>query len=183
MMAITPAEIAQIQAYFEERRISYDADTLLRFDLYHTLILSRSARMNLVSRNDLKNLVPNHILDSLDPIALIPVTGNILDVGSGAGFPAIPLAIVRPKVCFSLLESVHKKILFLHLAKEKLGLANVEILEMRLEDLSEKDKFGLATVRALPKWEKLLGRIKEHVRPGGKVILYEKRGLFRTIGV
>jgi 16S rRNA (guanine527-N7)-methyltransferase len=182
-MTITKLQIPQIISYLDNRKIPYDKEFLTKLSLYHDLILLWSNRMNLVSGGDMKNLISNHFLDSLDPIAEIPDTGEMIDIGSGAGFPAIPFAIFRPRLKVTLLESIHKKILFLKTVKEYLGLENTEVIEMRLEQFSAPRKFDLATIRALPGREKHIGKIKELIKSEGKIIIYEKRGLFRVVSV
>jgi 16S rRNA (guanine527-N7)-methyltransferase len=182
-MAINKIQTSQILSYLDNREIPYNQEFLSKLGLYHDLILSWSSRMNLVSGGDMKNLISNHFLDSLDPIAEIPETGEMIDIGSGAGFPAIPFAIFRPSLKVTLLESIHKKILFLKTVKEKLNLENIEVIEMRLEQFSAPRKFDLATIRALPGREKHIDKIKELIKSEGRIIIFEKRGLFRVISV
>jgi 16S rRNA (guanine527-N7)-methyltransferase len=149
---------------------------------YHDLLTEWSPRINLISKGDLARWVKRHFLDSLTPLALIPEKGDLIDIGSGAGFPGIPLALCRARVHFTLLESNHKKVLFLRAAKRELNLENVNILEGRVERMEPRSYFNLATIRALPKWERMLPSIHEILRPAGTIIYYEKRGICRIIG-
>lgn len=180
---MTASECSQLSSWFRENDVPSPEETLRKFDLYYDLIRERSERMNLVSKNDLPNLVTNHILDSLGAASLVPQSGHGIDIGSGAGFPGIPLALIRPDAHFTLLESVHKKALFLATAIEGLGLKNAALLEARVEELDPSDKYDFATVRALPRWEKLMKKIKKLIRPGGLVVFFEKRGLYQRIEV
>jgi 16S rRNA (guanine527-N7)-methyltransferase len=170
-----------MRAWFKGIGLQQDNEIFDKAQLYKELILSWSKRVNLLSGKDLGLIIQNHFLDSLAPINEIPEEGLIIDIGSGSGFPAIPLSLLRPAAKFTLTESVHKKVLFLKEAKRKLSLDNVEILEGRFEELRLERSFDIATVRALPKIKTLMGEIHEIIKPGGKIIYYEKRGHYRLI--
>jgi len=102
---------------------------------------------NLVSAADLPAFVHRHLLDSL---AILPwvATGQLLDVGTGAGLPGLPLAIVDPALHCMLLDSAGKKTRFLGHVKRQLGLPNVEIVYMRVGDFQSDQPFDTITSRA-----------------------------------
>jgi 16S rRNA (guanine527-N7)-methyltransferase len=170
-----------IQSWFNENNLVLPDRFIQRIETYHELILSWSGRMNLVSRGDLGNLVERHILDSLVPLAEIPEHGALADIGSGGGFPAIPLALVRNELQITLIEARHKKILFLKEACRKLELRSIVVVERRLEKFRPDTPFDLVTMRALPGWEKLIVDIKRILKPSGKLIYYERPGKCRII--
>jgi 16S rRNA (guanine527-N7)-methyltransferase len=155
-----------------------DKELITKIANYQDLIHSWAGRINLISKGDRASIIEDHILDSLGPLDLVPQTGSLIDIGTGAGMPGIPLAILRPMLQVTLLESVHKKILFLRAVKDRLELANVEILEGRLEELEFSQKYDIVTLRALPKWESYLETIRGIIKPGGKIIYYKQRGLY-----
>lgn len=165
---------SKIERWFVDNRLIKPLDFKRRTEIFHDLILEWSTRMNIVSKNDLDSLLERHILDSLTPIAFIPETGRLIDIGSGAGFPGIPIALIRPQIKITLLESRHKKVLFLREARNRLNLENVSIEEGRLEDFAPASLYDIATIRALPRWEKHLKRIKSFLRPDGHIIYYRK---------
>jgi 16S rRNA (guanine527-N7)-methyltransferase len=170
-----------INNWFRKRDLILPGDFISKVEIYQDLILSWSKRMNLVSKGDLNNLVERHILDSLVPLSEIPECGSLADIGSGAGFPAIPLALVRAELRITMVEARHKKILFLKEACSKLGLHSVNLVETRLEEFHPENPFDLVTMRALPGWESLLGEIKGILKPSGKLIYYERPGKCRVI--
>ena len=172
-----------IRAWFEAAGLPVDVEILRKVGIFKGLILSWSKRINLLSGKDVGLIIKNHFLDSLGPINEIPHEGRFVDIGSGSGFPAIPLALLRPAAFLTLTESVHKKVLFLRQAQRELSLVNIEILEGRFENLALPRSFDMATVRALPRLMILMPRIHEVVKPGGKIIYYEKRGHYRLIPV
>jgi 16S rRNA (guanine(527)-N(7))-methyltransferase RsmG len=107
-------------------------DTLRAFG---ALVYERSARLSLVAEGDRRTLYTRHILDSLNPLPLFTEPpASALDVGSGAGFPGIPLAVVWPETRVILLESRERKAGFLETAVRELGLRNVRVVCARLED-------------------------------------------------
>jgi len=171
----------KIQNWFKEKGIIIPSDFIDKAELYNDLITSWSARMNIVSKNDLGFLLERHILDSLTPINFIPEAGRLIDIGSGGGFPAVPIALIRPRLEITLLESQHKKILFLKEIQRRLELKNISIVESRLEKFESDIPFDVATVRALPQWENYIQRIKDILAASGKIIYYEKRGEYRLI--
>ena len=180
-MPLSIKEIEQLKHWFAEHNVPLEIELIEKFELYHDLILSWSSRMNLVSKGDLRHLLEYHILDSLIPLSEIPNGAKILDIGSGGGFPAIPLALVSPDSHFTLLESIHKKILFLRVVIEKLNLKNMIINEARLEETESLPIYDIITVRALPRWENFLEKIKNFLNSRGRIIYFEKRGIYRVI--
>jgi len=180
-MSFNVGSARKIEEWFEKRGFDLPADFTDKTELFHDLVILWSSRMNIISKKDLDNILERHILDSIVPLKTIPAIGNLIDIGSGAGFPAIPIALVRPRLDITLLESQHKKILFLKEVKRCLGLANISIIEARLEQFSADIRFDIATIRALPGWQAYLDRIRNILAPRGIIIYYEKHGYCRVI--
>lgn len=139
-----------------------------------------NSKINLISRKDMDNFYEHHVLHSL-AIAkyfdLLPGM-KVMDIGTGGGFPGIPLAIMYPQTRFLLVDSIGKKIKVVQDVKEKLGLENVTAINDRAENI--KDKFDVIVSRAvtqLPdfvKWCNGKLRITNDIEAGG--ILYLKGG-------
>ncbi len=125
-------------------------DETARGQLVHYLqLLARWNRAyNLTAVRDPREQVARHLLDSL---AILPwvTRGPVLDLGTGAGLPGIPLAIARPELAFTLLDSNGKKTRFVRQAVLELGLAQVEVLQIRLEAYRPARKFATIVARAL----------------------------------
>lgn len=114
---------------------------------YLALLAKWNKVHNLTAVRDAEDMVTLHLLDSL---AILPhITGNrLLDVGSGAGLPGIPIALTRPEVQVTVLDSSHKKTTFLRQAKAELGLDNLQVICSRVEQYQPAEKFQLIVSRA-----------------------------------
>ncbi|KGF79983.1 16S rRNA methyltransferase [Massilia sp. JS1662] len=115
---------------------------------YLALMFKWNAVYNLTSLRDPMQMVTHHLLDSLAAVPAFAGARNVLDVGSGGGLPGIVLAIVRPDMKVSMIDTVHKKTAFLTQVKAELGLANVTVYTARVEQLQVSDKFDVITSRA-----------------------------------
>jgi 16S rRNA (guanine527-N7)-methyltransferase len=138
---------------------------------YEALVRRWSAKINLVSRTDIENLWPRHIEDSLALIPHIPPhTTHAIDLGSGAGFPGLVLAIAT-QIPFTLIESDKRKAAFLTDAARQLA-APAKVLAQRIED-AKLQPAPLITARALAPLEKLLALAFPHLAPNG-ICLFPK---------
>jgi 16S rRNA (guanine527-N7)-methyltransferase len=115
---------------------------------YLALMFKWNAVYNLTSLRDPMQMVTHHLLDSLAAVPAFATARNVLDVGSGGGLPGIVLAIVRPDMNVSMIDTVHKKTAFLTQVKAELGLVNVTVYTARVEQLQVSDKFDVITSRA-----------------------------------
>ena len=115
---------------------------------YLALMFKWNAVYNLTSLRDPQQMVTHHLLDSLAAVPAFKNAVNVLDVGAGGGLPGIVLAIMRPDMKVSMIDTVHKKTAFLTQVKAELGLANVTVYTMRVEQLTVEHKFDVITSRA-----------------------------------
>lgn len=138
-------------------------------------------RINVISRKDVGNLYTNHVLHSLAiaRIVMFKPDSQILDVGTGGGFPGIPLAILFPDVRFHLVDSIGKKITVVREVAAGLGLSNVHAQQIRAEELSSEYDFIVS--RAVTRLKEFYGWVKGKVKTASKHpirngILYLKGG-------
>ena len=174
-----PEEI--IKRWFAGRGLELPPDFTPMTGLYQDLILAWSERMNIVSRKDLDILLERHILDSLVPLGEIPSEGILVDIGSGAGFPAIPIALVRPSLDIIMIESRGKKVLFLNEVISRMELKHVSIWEGRFEDYSPTGRAEIITIRAVAITEKIKKKSREILKKSGKIIYYNKFDSYQLI--
>jgi 16S rRNA (guanine527-N7)-methyltransferase len=150
---------------------------LPQLSTYLDLLLKWNARTNLTAIRDPEEIVRRHFGESLfaarhlDPRALEPDAITLLDVGSGAGFPGIPIALLRPGIQVTLAESQSKKSSFLREALRTLNLPNAEVWAARAEALPASRQFRIVTLRAVDNMEAALTVARARVVPGGQLAL------------
>jgi 16S rRNA (guanine527-N7)-methyltransferase len=115
---------------------------------YLALLFKWNAVYNLTSVRDPIQMMTHHVLDSLAAVHAFKGAANVLDVGAGGGLPGMVLAISRPDMKVSMIDTVHKKTAFLTQVKAELGLANVTVHTKKVQDLEVATKFDVITSRA-----------------------------------
>jgi 16S rRNA (guanine527-N7)-methyltransferase len=125
---------------------------------------------NLTAVRETDQMVMLHVLDSLSVLAHLGSAKYVLDVGTGPGFPGIPLAIARPELEVTLLDSSHKKCTFLEQAKSELHLANVTVVCERVEQWQPVRAFDAVVSRAFADLADFVVQAKHLVAPGGRMI-------------
>ena len=130
---------------------------------------------NLTAVRDPEQMVPRHLLDSLSVLPFLQGT-RVLDIGSGAGLPGIPLALARPDLQFTLLDSNAKKTRFITQALHELGLKNVAVAQERVEKFHPATKFDTLIARAFASIPDMLAASRHLCAPHGRFLLM--KGVF-----
>ncbi len=127
-----------------------------------------NAKINVISRKDIDNLYEHHVLHSLAIAKFVRFSAGttVMDIGTGGGFPGIPLAILFPECRFVLVDSIGKKIKVASAIAEALGLTNVECIQERAED--EKRQFDFVVSRAVMPLPELVRLIRKNIRHDGQ---------------
>ncbi|MGN1326647.1 MAG: 16S rRNA (guanine(527)-N(7))-methyltransferase RsmG [Clostridia bacterium] len=153
--------------------INIDEDIINKFYQYMKILLEWNEKINLTAITDEKEIIKKHFIDCLTILQLIEDNSRIIDVGTGAGFPGIPLAISR-KVEVTLLDSLNKRINFLNEVKNNLKLDNVFAIHGRAEELAQNNKYremyDVAVSRAVAPMNILLEYLLPFVKVGGTCI-------------
>ena len=155
--------------------VRLDQDQLRLFARYHEELLLWNRRINLISEPSAKEVILRHFVDSLTPLPWItPPDGHLIDLGSGGGFPGLPLRIALPGLRLTLVEASRKKSSFLAQVVRTLALEGVTVLRERVESLSAQAAFAgrFATVisRAAFKLPELVQSAAFFLSPGGRLI-------------
>ncbi len=137
------------------------------------LIAAANEYMNLTRILNPRDAAIKHVYDSIAPWQTFVKTDRIMDAGTGAGFPGIPLAVALPDVQFLLVESTGKKARFLADAVESLQLPNVEVLCERAEQVAQTRHMKVITARAVAPLDKLLNLFAKSMEAGARLILYK----------
>ncbi len=135
----------------------------------------RTAGLSLVSTADRDRLIERHLQPSLEGLDLIPPQARVLDIGSGGGFPALPIAIARPDLQITLIESNQRKSSFLTRVSRETGLVNTRVVGERVENLGhEHDQaYEIVTARAVAELPILLGWTRRFLADGGRFLLWK----------
>ncbi len=181
---VLPPDIDLLLTGAQQINLSLTTEQLAQFARYRDLLLEWNQRFNLTAITDPQEVLTKHFLDSLAFLFAIPrrfkVSGTLklLDVGSGAGFPGLPLQIAYPTWQITLLEATGKKVRFLEQVIADLGLSQARALQGRAEDLAHDPQhraaYDLVTARALAALPTLLEYCLPFCAPGGLVIAAKK---------
>jgi 16S rRNA (guanine527-N7)-methyltransferase len=137
---------------------------------YVQLIAKWNRVHNLTAVREPEQMITLHLLDSLAILPHLDGAATVLDVGSGAGLPGIPLAIARPDLRVTLLDSSHKKTTFLTQAKSELGLPSIEVACERVEQWKPAQPFDAVVSRAFSELVDFVAQAKHLVAPGGQML-------------
>lgn len=164
---------------FKKYNIEISEDQAAKFDIYFSTLVETNKRLNLTAITEKNEVYTKHFLDSVLPHELIPENSTLLDVGSGAGFPAIPLKIVRDDLKVVMLDSLNKRVNFLKNTTELLGLQNIEAVHSRAEDYAKEKRefFDIVVARAVASLETLVEYLLPFVKVGGFAIIYKSAKL------
>jgi 16S rRNA (guanine527-N7)-methyltransferase len=137
------------------------------------LIVEANQYLNLTRITSPREAAIKHVLDSIVPWRLFAGTRHVLDAGTGAGFPGIPLALVLPETRFTLAESIQKKARFVDSVLAKLELPNVTVVPRRAEEIWRDCAVDVITARALAPISRTLGLFAPALKAGRKILLYK----------
>lgn len=151
---------------------------LQKFQIYYNLLIETNKVMNLTSITEEKDVVLKHFIDSLAIKNYIDISnGRVIDIGTGAGFPGIPLAIIYNDTQFTLMDSLNKRINFINTVMEECKLYNIETVHSRAEDLGHnnvyREKYDYCVSRAVAAIPVLLEYCIPFLKTGGKFISYK----------
>ncbi len=146
-----------------------------RFEKYYRLLVEYNQKFNITAITEREEVIIKHFVDSVYMVDKLK--GSLIDVGSGGGFPALPLKIVNENLSVTCLEATGKKCEFLRAVVSELNLDNVNILNGRAEDLAKdfkyREKFDLCSARAVARLNTLCEYCLPFVKIGGKFIAFK----------
>ncbi len=163
-------EFKKIMIFYGEKiDIKFTEEQLNQFYEYMNLLLEWNEKINLTAITDPNEVILKHFIDSLTINKYIKENSTLADVGTGAGFPGIPLKILRPDLKITLVDSLNKRINFLNEVINKLNLVNIETVHSRIEDFGKdkkyRESFDFVTARAVAN----LAVLSEYLLPIAKV--------------
>ena len=157
-----------------EFNIEISDNQLKKFDKYMELLLEWNEKINLTAIVEPDEVKIKHFLDSLTVLKYINDEDKVIDIGTGAGFPGIPLKIMKSNTKITLLDSLNKRINFLNIVIEELGLKNIEAIHGRAEEFARnklyREKYDVAVSRAVANLSTLTEYMLPFVKVGGRCI-------------
>lgn len=166
-----------IKEQFEKAGIFLTDEKYQKFAIYCDFLLEYNENVNLTAITDEKEVVTAHFIDSLLGRDLIKNNAKCADIGTGAGFPGVPLAIARDDISFLLVDSLKKRLVFLDMLAQKLELKNVKTLHGRSEDLAHDPKlrqnFDYVVSRAVARLNVLAELNLPFVKKGGEMLAWK----------
>lgn len=166
-----------LKQIFQKYKIEASEKQIEQLVKFYELVISWNEKINLTAITDKKEFAFKHILDSVLPYACFSENAKLIDVGAGAGFPSIPLKILRPDLDITMLDSLNKRVNFLNLVIETLGLEKIRAIHGRCEDVAKdfmfREKFDYGVARAVAALPTLLEYVLPFVKVGGQMLAYK----------
>ena len=163
----------------EKLSVTLTEQQLEQFELYYDMLIEKNKVMNLTAITEFDEVLEKHFLDSVSLIRAVDLQQplKVMDLGTGAGFPGIPLKIVFPNLKITLADSLNKRVLFLQEVIQALGLTDIEAVHGRAEDLarekSQRQQYDLCVSRAVANLSTLSEYCLPFVKIGGKFVSYK----------
>lgn len=156
------------------KELDLSVEQIEKFYKYMELLIEWNKKMNLTAIVEPKEIILKHFIDSLTILKNVKDGDEIVDVGTGAGFPGIPLSIMNKNIEITLVDSLNKRLIFLQEVIKQLELKNVEIIHARAEEFGQnekyREKFDIATSRAVANLSTLSEYLIPLVKINGKCI-------------
>lgn len=173
-------DISIFENGLRELSFNIDNEKTEKFKLFSSLLIEWNKKMNLTAVTDPAEISIKHFLDSIAPLSVIDLKLNskVIDVGTGAGFPGIPLKIMREDLEFTFMDSLNKRISFLNEVSDKVGFDKVEFIHSRAEDAGKnknyREKYDYAVSRAVANLKVLCEYCIPFVKEGGYFIAFKQ---------
>jgi len=166
---------------FKQYGFVLSQEQIIHFEKFFELLVEWNCKMNLTTITEPNEVIAKHFLDSVIPENLIMKNCSIIDVGCGAGFPSLPLKILRPDLKITLIDSVQKKLIFVQEVVDKLNLKDINIIHSRAEELASKneyrEKFDVCISRAVAELVTLCEYCLPFVKTGGLFLAYKSQNV------
>lgn len=166
--------IYKMQEKSKDLGVRFSVEQTEQFFEYMNLLIEWNEKMNLTAITEPEDIILKHFIDSITILKEIKDDVKLVDVGTGAGFPGIPISIMKPSIKVTLVDSLNKRLMFLQEVADKLNLNNINMLHMRAEELGQNKKyresFDIATSRAVANLSTLSEYLIPLVKVNGKVI-------------
>ena len=173
----------EIKEIFKKHKIVLSEEQERQFLKYYDFLVSENQKYNLTAITSKEEVFYKHFLDSVLPESEITKNAKIIDIGSGAGFPAVPLKIVRSDLKFTLVDSLNKRVNFLNELFILLNLGDIKAVHARAEDFikENRESYDFAVARAVAPLNTLLEYMVPYLKVDGRCLIYKSQKLEEEI--
>lgn len=146
---------------------------------YFEFLVEENQKYNLTAITEKEEVFSKHFLDSALPISIFKNNASVIDIGSGAGFPAVPLKILKDSLSVTMVDSLNKRVNFLNQLCSLLNLKNISAIHARAEEFikNNREKFDYAVARAVAPLNTLLEYLVPYLKVGGRCVIYKSQKL------
>lgn len=164
-----------VKKYFSKYNLPVCDIQAEKFEKFFNFLVEENQKFNLTAITEKNEVALKHFVDSVLPFMQIPQNAKVIDVGTGGGFPGVPLKIMREDIEIVLLDSLQKRVKFLEEVKSLLSFTKTTCVHARAEDyaVANREKFDIATSRAVAGVPTLAEYLLPFVKVGGQAIMYK----------
>lgn len=148
-----------------------DEEKEKKFEIYYSLLTEWNEKFNLTAITEKEDIYLKHFADSIAAVDFL--SGSVLDIGAGAGFPSLPLKIVKPELEVTMADSLNKRVNFLNEVIKNLYLEGIRAVHTRAEDIEKKESYDFVVARAVAPMRTLAEYMLPFVKNGGNMIAYK----------
>lgn len=167
----------ELAMYLNKYHLKFDDSTLSKFEIFYNLLIQKNKQFNLTAITEQTDVIVKHFIDSLLVEKHIASNARLIDIGSGAGLPALPLKFIKPDLHVVAVDSVNKKVNFINEVASNLKLQNFAAIHSRTEQLAHqlefRQQFDVATCRAVAQLNTLCEYSLPFLKVGGIMIAYK----------
>lgn len=171
----------ELKEQFNKHHLQLSNKQIEQFEQYFKMLISYNEKVNLTAITEQSEVIEKHFIDSVLPINEFDLNAYVLDIGTGAGFPSIPLKILRPDLNIVMVDSLNKRIAFLEEVINKLNLKDITALHGRCEDMAKmplyRENFDIVCARAVAKLNVLTEYCIPFIKINGKFIAYKSQDI------
>lgn len=172
-----------LRKIFEKYKINITNQQENQFNSYFNQLIETNKVLNLTAITEEDEVVVKHFLDSVLPAKKFTKNSSVIDIGTGAGFPAVPLKIMRPDLEVCMVDSLNKRVKFLNDVINSLNFDNITAVHSRAEDFAKlnREKFDYAVARAVAQLNTLVEYLLPLIKVGGYAVIYKSSKLEEEI--
>ena len=169
----------KLSELFSKYNISLTSSQEDMFLKYFEFLVEENQKYNLTAITEKEEVFLKHFLDSALPISIFKNNASVIDVGSGAGFPAVPLKILKDSLSVTMVDSLNKRVNFLNCLCALLDLKNISAIHARAEEFikNNREQFDYAVARAVAPLNTLLEYLVPYLKVGGRCVIYKSQKL------